>query len=164
MNSFLSTSLQQSVADLYLNRNTCDDEVNILFEINADPKLPGGVLPFANVSRFSQFPEEEEILFMAGSIFHITDVISGNPFSTVKMELCSKEENDLKPLFETLRIEYGGEQVGKDKEASLNSFGIVLFNMERFEIADRFFRRIYYESSNDDPNRVRYAMNIGNVA
>ncbi|CAF2878825.1 unnamed protein product [Rotaria sp. Silwood2] len=164
MSSFLSTSLQRSVAELHINENNRDDEVNVLFEIIADPKLPGGVQPFADVSRFSQFPEEKEVLFMAGSIFHITDVISGGSFSIVKMELCSKEMNDLKPLFETLRNEYGGEQAGKEQEASLNSFAIVLFNMYRYDIADRFFRRIYYESSNNDPNRVRYCLNIGNVA
>ncbi|UJR12530.1 hypothetical protein I4U23_016705 [Adineta vaga] len=164
MNSFLSASLLKDVALLYINQNNRADAVNVLFEISADPKLPGGVKPFANVSRFSQFPEEQEVLFMAGSIFHIMDVISGSSFSTVKMELGSKDNHDIKLLFETLRSEYGGEQAGKDKEASLNSFGTVLYNMNRLDIADRFFRRIYYETPNDDKNRNRYCLNIGNVA
>ncbi|CAF1460349.1 unnamed protein product [Rotaria magnacalcarata] len=149
---------------MYLNKHNCTDEVGILFEIIADPKLPGGVRPFANITTFSQFPEEREVLFMAGSIFRVTDVIIANPFSTVKMELCSENDNHLKTIFESLRLEYGGEQAGKDKEASLNSLGIVLFNMNRYDTANRFFRRIYNESSADDPNRARYCMNIGNVA
>ncbi|CAM4918248.1 unnamed protein product [Rotaria socialis] len=164
MNSFLSTSLQLSVAEILINNNKNDDEVSVLFDINADSKVLGGVQPFANISRFSQFPQEEEVLFMAGSMFHITDVINGDSFSTVKMELCSNEENELKPLFETLRNEYGGELAGKGKEASLNSFGVVLFNMNKFHTADRFFRRIYYETSTDDPNRAQYCQNIGNAA
>ncbi|CAF3855922.1 unnamed protein product [Rotaria sp. Silwood1] len=164
MNSLLSTSLKQNVADIYTTKSDCDNEVNVLFEIIADPKFPGSVKPFANISKLSHFNQEEEVLFMAGSIFYIVDVINEDSFSTVKMKLHSKEENDLNSFFERLCKEYGGEQAGKEKEASLNSLGTILYNMKRYDITDRFFRRIYYETCSDDSNHTGCCLNIGNVA
>jgi tetratricopeptide (TPR) repeat protein len=168
MNSFLSTSLNKSVAQHFVLGNTPDtaesDVVPVLFQIAADPYLRGGVKPFAKVTSSSALSEEEEIVFMAGSIFRVTEVIIEESISTIKMELCSNEDNNLKELFELLRSEYGGEIARKENEASLNSFGIVLYNMDKFDTADRFFRRIYNEVSPDDPNRARYCHNIGNVA
>jgi tetratricopeptide (TPR) repeat protein len=101
---------------------------------------------------------------MAGCIFRVIQVVSGDLFSIVRMELCSNEENDLKSLFESMRSEYGGKLAGKENEADMNSFGTVLFNMDKFDMANIFFRRIYYETSPNDPNRARYYMNSGNVA
>src|SRR5262249_11470275 len=146
------------------NSMTQSDKVPMLFEIEADPHLPGGVKPFARLNNSSSSHGENEILFMAGSLFRVVDIVHEESFSTVKMELCSNKENNLQTIFEALRSEYGGQEAGQENEASLNSFGIILYNMDKFETANRFFRRIYHETSVSDPNRARYCQNIGNVA
>jgi len=147
------------VAEHYISRNDTNveesDEVLVMFQIEANPYLPGGVKPFANIARYSQFPIEDEIIFMAGCIFRVIQVVGEDLFSIVRMELCSNEENDLKPLFESMRSEYGEKLAGKENEADMNSFGTVIFNMDKFDMADRFFRRIYYEACPNDPNRAR---------
>ncbi|CAF3319241.1 unnamed protein product [Rotaria socialis] len=100
-----------TVANIHLDGYNSDDEMRVLLEITTDPKLTDGVQPLSNITRFSQYPEEEEVLFMAGIIFSFTDVIIGDSFSAVKLELRSEEDNDLKSLFETLLNEYRSIQI-----------------------------------------------------
>ena len=136
--SILSTSLRRDVAEIYLTKehNNTDesDEVSVIFQIEADPNLPGGVKSFANIAQFSQFPIEEEIVFMAGCIFRVIEVKITELFFTVRMELCSNEENSLKTLFEVLRREYMGDNLTEEKEMSINSFGIVLYKMKEYDL------------------------------
>ena len=168
MNSFLSTSLKKHAAKHFIGDPDSMvsevDKVRVMFEIEADPHLPGGVKPFARLDTSNNPESEAEVLFMAGSIFKIVEVNHGGTFPTIKMELCSNEVNQLKPIFDTLCSEYGGQEAGKENEASLNSLGIIVYNMDMFDTANRFFRRIYLESDDNDPSRARYCQNIGNVA
>lgn len=169
MNSFLSTSMQQNVAEFYTPINDpiatdALDKVPVIFQIEANPHLPGGIKPFANIQNYSEFPEENEVLFMAGSIFRIIEINNENSSRIVKMELCSNEENDLKALFEWLRREYDGVLAGYENGATLNSFGAALFGIDKYDMADKFFRRIYYEALFYDPDRIQYCLNIGLVA
>ncbi|CAF3245319.1 unnamed protein product [Rotaria sp. Silwood2] len=166
MNSFVSTSLERNVAKFYkTGANHDDNEIGIMFHIKANPCLSGDLIqPFANIVCFSEFPDEKEIVFMAGSIFRIIKIIDENPFPIVEMELFSKEENDLKMLFESLRREFGGLPGGELKKTSIHSLGNFASRMIKFDVADRFFRRSYYESSKDDPNPADYCQNIGMAA
>ena len=166
--SFLSTSFEESVAKFYIGEGehgkASSTEMLVLFEIHADPHLTGNVRPFADISPFSYFSTEREVLFVPGSIFKITGVVFQDPFPIMKMELCSDEENTLKPLLQSLQREYGGQALGFDNEATLNSLGIVLYEMGDLHAADSLFRRVYNESDPDDPQRARYCCNIGNAA
>lgn len=165
--SFLSTSLKKNVAEFYLSQDNMNtdgsDQVSVIFEIEANPNLPGGIKPFADITGFSRFPAEEELLFMVGSIFRVTHVDITEPYSIVRMELCSNEDNSLKPLFEILRQEYKADIVTEGSQTDANSFGVVLYHMKEYDLANRFFHRIYHETSFNDPNRARYCMNIGNT-
>ncbi|CAF1434025.1 unnamed protein product [Rotaria magnacalcarata] len=167
MSSMLSTSLKRNVAKHYLDDGANEeesDEVQVLFEIEADPHRYDSIKPFANITHFSQFPEECEVLFMVGSIFRVTEITNDKQLPIVKMELRSDDDNDLKAIFDILRSEYGEQEMEKSNHASMNSFGTVLLNMSRFNMADKFFRRIYHETPIDDPKRANYCKNIGDVA
>jgi hypothetical protein len=91
MNSFLSTSLSEELAKIYIPGNNTSveesDEVSVIFEIEANPHLPGGIKPFANIADYSQFPEEKEVLFMAGSIFRIINFINEGSFIRVRISV-----------------------------------------------------------------------------
>ena len=74
MNSFLSTSTDRSIALSFLGNSY--DSYNlerVLFEIHADP-YSGTMKPFANISKYSYFTTESEVLFMVGSIFRLQSI------------------------------------------------------------------------------------------
>ena len=50
--------------------DSSDNIEQVLFEIDADPQLDN-IKPFSNITSFSYFPNEEEVLFMIGSIFRL---------------------------------------------------------------------------------------------
>ena len=74
INSFLSASLDPEVAGSFLYDSTNSDHLErVFFHIDADPRRPN-VKPFSNISQFSEYPLEEEVLFMAGSIFRLHNI------------------------------------------------------------------------------------------
>ncbi|CAF2764114.1 unnamed protein product [Rotaria sp. Silwood2] len=74
VNSFFSTSTkyQQVLSFLHVPDNT-DNFKPVLFEINANPTMVT-TKPFADISKYSEFPGEPEILFMLGSIFRLDNI------------------------------------------------------------------------------------------
>ena len=177
VNSFFSTTRNREVAEgLYLRNGDVKQEFvdSVLFEIDADPAMvSGGQKPFADISTFSEFPEEEEVLFMLGSLFEITEVCCRDSSSAsadetlvwiFKMKLCHEDQNDLKAIFHDLRNDFGGREYDGKNEATINSFAIVLYEMHKFELAGKFFRRLLRELPRDDRfTRARCYHNMGNV-
>ena len=167
INSFLSTSTNEKIASIFTFGNnpigTDADEIPVIFQIEANPHLPGGTKPFANIRNYSYFPDEDEVLFMAGCIFRIIEIINESSPRIVRMELCSNEENDLKAVMEWLRREYDGIQADYENGATLNSFGAALFCVDKYDIAGSFFHRMYHEAPLNDPDRIQYSLNIGIV-
>jgi tetratricopeptide (TPR) repeat protein len=177
INSFFSTTRNRDVAEtIYLGEGKVKHELDdyILFEIDANPAMvTSKQRPFADISSFSELPEEEEVLFMLGSIFQITEVCckdsssfaeNDNIIWIFKMKLCPEDQHELKAVFQDLKNEYSEEQ-DHENEVTINSFAIVIFEMHKFELADKFFRRLLRELPRDDQiNRARCYHNIGNVA
>ncbi len=94
-NCFLSTTRQRSLATIFLNQfSKLEDEYqSVLFEIevNCQQQEILDVPPFADISSFSQFPDECEILFSNGSQFEIVEVeySESEHFWIVKLKLVS---------------------------------------------------------------------------
>lgn len=72
-NCFMSTSKNRDVATAFIPRSVAETLVAVLFEIEIDLFATKNAC-FAEISRFSCFPEEEEILFNIGSTFRINSV------------------------------------------------------------------------------------------
>ncbi len=74
-NSMLSTTSDRQVAALFLQPTTRNDELqSVLFEITLKSKLSKTTIqPFAQISNLSFIPNEDEILFMAGTNFELHD-------------------------------------------------------------------------------------------
>ncbi|CAF4788563.1 unnamed protein product, partial [Rotaria socialis] len=71
INSFFSTSIDKKKALSFLNSCDVGDNIEpVLFEIVANPALVTSK-PFADVSPYSEFTDESEVLFMLGSIFRL---------------------------------------------------------------------------------------------
>ncbi|UJR11993.1 hypothetical protein I4U23_016171 [Adineta vaga] len=133
INSFLSTTLYREVASIYLG--DIPDFEKVLFKIDFNPFVDG-IKPFADITFYSEFPQEGEILFMLGSVFLIEDVYCDETNTwIVQLNLCSDHDQVLKSIFQFLR-----------KEASrcdfdLLAFGNVLHDMGQFEQANSYYNR-----------------------
>lgn len=137
INSFLSTSLQRELALFYLgdSSNSFDLE-RVFFKIDADPRLPN-VKPFSEIASMSQFPFEEEVLFMAGSIFRLLDIRQDHKdIWNVRMVLCSDNNCHLQPLLKYLK-----DKLCNEKTTYLH-LGDVLKDMGKIDDAYSYY--MYY--------------------
>ncbi|CAF0713369.1 unnamed protein product [Adineta steineri] len=75
-NSFLSVTRNQQLASIYADTNKpLDKTVALLFQMELDPvKLHMSGKPLASISHLSAFPEEDEFLLSAGTVFCIMSV------------------------------------------------------------------------------------------
>ncbi|CAF1003858.1 unnamed protein product [Rotaria sp. Silwood1] len=161
VNSFLSTSLDQQQALQFLGGSSTSDGVErVLFKIVADPRLEG-IKPFANISSFSYFSQEEEVLIMLGSIFRLVDIHQDvEQVWIIEMRLCSNHDNDLKLVVDQLKKNHGEG----DAETSLLSLGFILLDMGKYDSAEKYFFRFLNEQSNDYQGIARCYYALGNLA
>ena len=159
MNSFLSATLNCQLALFYIFDSTqANDFERVLFDIDADPRLDG-VKPFADITSFSYFCEEKEVLITVGSIFHIIDIChSEDRIWIIRMNMCSDNEHDLKATFEHIKNEYSCEQT------TLLSFGYVLKDMGKFDDAEKYFLRVLNELPSDHENIAQCYHSLGSIA
>ncbi|CAF4702692.1 unnamed protein product, partial [Rotaria socialis] len=137
INSFFSTSIDKKQALSFLNSCDVGDNIEqVLFEIDANPALVTSK-PFADVSSYSEFADESEVLFMLGSIFRLQNVkrSSDSRVWIVRMTLCSDDEHDLKKV-----LIYMKQQLGSG-ETDLETFGKLLWEMGKLDLAEKYFIR-----------------------
>lgn len=73
INTFLSTTASMQIALMYAGKyNESSDTVPVVFCIETNPET--FVRPYANISLYSVFQDEEEVLFAMGSIFRIGNI------------------------------------------------------------------------------------------
>ena len=136
INSFLSTSTNRQLALSFLQSATkTDDLQRILFEIDADPRV-NETKPFANITSFSFFPGEDEVLMMLGSIFRLVHLdCDKDDIWIMRLTLCGDDDHDMKDILDYLkaRLEAG--------ETSLYSFGQVLRDMGKYDAAEKYMHR-----------------------
>ncbi len=160
INSFFSTSTDRSKALSFFNLSKSTENIEkILFEIEANPNLVK-TKPFANISKFSDFPDENEILFMIGSIFRLTNIsfdkIQQNWI--IQMTLASDEENDLREV-----LIYMQKQIG-NKQTDLRILAKILSDMGKFDLAEKYLQRFLKQLSPDDHLRVDLYKDLAKVA
>ncbi|CAF1160522.1 unnamed protein product [Didymodactylos carnosus] len=159
INSFFSTSQNRQLALEFINTITpTNDLKQILFEITVDIRL--STKPFADVTKLSFFKEEEEIIFMLGSVFRITNVIYSKEEQVwvAKLVLCNENDHDLKDLFA-----YHKKKIGKES-TTVVSLGDYLFKMGEFDKAKQYYNRILVELSTIDLSTANCYFGLGNVA
>ncbi|CAF1335203.1 unnamed protein product, partial [Didymodactylos carnosus] len=158
MNSFLSTSKNRKTALSFAQCISVSDETkrSVLFEIEADTRLKDAK-PFADITHVSYYgSREEEVLFMLGSMFRITDVILDDHVWNIKLVLCSEQDNQLKDVFMSMKQDI-------PDETTILSLGNILCQMGDYDKAEQYLQRLLNSLSQDDPNIARCLHNLGNV-
>ncbi|CAF1271683.1 unnamed protein product [Adineta steineri] len=161
VNSFLSTSFKKDIATFYLgdtNHQWIDFE-KVLFEIDADPKVVT-TKPFADISQFSDFSDEFEVLFMLGSIFRLNSIIRDdqNQFWIIQMCLCSDDEHNLKEILMDMKNEIG------NGETNLCILGKVLRGMGHLDLSKKYYYRCLDELSQNDPLLLTVYKDLAKIA
>ena len=107
------------------------DIQSVLFEINAD--YNHDTKPFCDITKFSHFNQEQEVLFSIGYVFRIESVQNlDNGLCKVTLTLTKEEDEQLKQLKEHFQIEL-------DKRFNLNSLGELMLHIGKYEYAQQYF-------------------------
>jgi tetratricopeptide (TPR) repeat protein len=160
INSFFSTSTKYEQALSFLDiPDDADNLAPVLFEIHADPKMVT-TKPFADISSYSKFPDESEILFMLGSIFRLNSVKynKNDKIWIIHMTLCSDNELDLKQVLTSMKKQLG------TGETNLQTLSKLLGEMGQPNLAGKYLIRLLEQLSPDDPSRGDLYEVLGKLA
>ncbi|CAF2648846.1 unnamed protein product [Rotaria sp. Silwood2] len=160
VNSFFSTSMDKQRALAFLNSSNATDNLEpVLFEIDADPTM-ATTKPFADISPFSQFPREAEILFMLGCIFRLKSIYRSGDSQVwiIQMVLCSDNEHQLKYVLVNMK-----EQIGSGK-TDLRTLGRLLSRMSKFDLAEKYMIRLLEQLPLNHPLLYDLYQDLGEFA
>ncbi|CAF1521100.1 unnamed protein product [Rotaria sordida] len=160
VNSFVSTSMDKQRALTFLNTSNATDSLErVLFEIDADPTM-ATTKPFADISPFSQFPREAEILFMLGSIFRLKSIhrYGDSQVWVIRMVLCSDNEHELKYVLMNMK-----QQLGSGK-TDLRTLARLLSEMNKTDLAEKYFMRLLEQLPSSDPLLYDLYQDLGKLA
>ena len=144
-NSFLSTSRDRDQALAFLHQSE-EHLQKMIFEITADSPLKN-IQPFSDITRYSSLPEEEEILFMVGSIFRLQSIDTDEQHRRiVRLKLCDGNAHDVQTMFEYVKRDYG------DGTTNLLAFGKLLWKMGKFAQAETYVLRLLKELPDNHPH------------
>ncbi|CAF1340036.1 unnamed protein product, partial [Rotaria sordida] len=138
-----------------------DDKENleaVLFQIDADPKM-AITKPFADITEYSEYKDEAEVLFMLGSIFRLDSVNRSKHGQVwiIQMTLCNDDEHDLKQVLMDMREQY------LSKETNLQKLGKILLEMGKSDLAQHYFIRMLEQLPSNDPLRIDLYLDLATL-
>ncbi|CAF1171122.1 unnamed protein product [Adineta steineri] len=160
MKSFLSTSRDRRIAEIFADAGAQSDAKEVafvIFIINANPDENNTRLrPFADITKTSVFEEaENEILFMLGTVFRITNVAQDmNRRWIVSMTACNQEDMELNQLFSWFK---DGHSISGTDDETFHSVGMLLLGMGMPYETDRLYRHMLSEYKLFPPDDVELA-------
>ncbi|CAF0828504.1 unnamed protein product [Didymodactylos carnosus] len=118
-------------------KETINDHLMQRIEIDTSIEI---TKPFCDISYFSCFPVEQEVLFMLGSIFRIDNVIFNENEEVwhLKLTLCDENDNDMKDLVRYM-------------QRDLENPGDLLLKLGEYDKAEIYYNRTMRELKQNDP-------------
>ena len=160
INSFFSTSISYDAAMSFLSgRKGTTNLESVLFEIEVSSETINAK-PFADISKYSDFPEEAEILFMLGSIFRLNEISCSKDGQIwiIQMTLCGNDEHDLQVVLADMKQQYESE------EMNLRTLGKFLWEMGKLDMAEKYFMRLLEQLSPNHSLRGTLYMDLSQLA
>ena len=160
MKSFLSTSLNREIAEMFAGGKTPPNTEGIayvMFIIDAIPSENNKKLrSFADITGSSYFgASEREILFMSGSVFQITNVEQDvNGQWVISMTTCDQEDIVLETLFSWI----GDRQNTNETDGEIcHRFGELLLSVGMTYETEKFYHHMLKEHNLFPPNNNEFA-------
>ncbi|CAF1365984.1 unnamed protein product [Didymodactylos carnosus] len=145
INGFLSTSRSKEVARMFTTTSDrLSTEIGVLYEIVCDLNELNGSTNFADISKHSDFPDEE-VLFDLETTFQIlsVDQIENENIHLIKLKATSEGLEFVQDYNALYR-----EQV-KEKTVRV-AFGDLLIETGRYDQAQLYFENLYKNSPSED--------------
>jgi tetratricopeptide (TPR) repeat protein len=160
LNGFVSTTKDKHIGLDFIRNFWQEGFEPVLFKIDVDMTNEHSVA-FADVSEFSKYPEEKEVLFSIGSVFSVESVEFDNVGDELELHiihLSIKQDNQL-TVTKYIEQTYARNVDSADKAVL---FGKLLFDMGESEAAIKYFSDALDRLS-DHNNHLRpiYLNNLG---
>ncbi|UJR12691.1 hypothetical protein I4U23_016865 [Adineta vaga] len=156
---FLSTSKDNNVASMYAGdmSTTSDEELHILEEIFINPMNCKTVF-YADVSEYSYFKDEGEILLSIGSVFRVKSIseIRKGILYKVQLELVDNDEKMIEELHQYLELNI-------ENESTLLTLSSFLLWMGKYDKARYYCDILLTKLAEDDPDRSVICTQIGYI-
>jgi tetratricopeptide (TPR) repeat protein len=156
INGFVSTSLQQSVAEQFLSHGSRrrTDVQKVLWIIEADIRMDDVI--FAYVAPFSLHSEEEEVLFNIGSAFRIDDVTLHDRTNIwlVKATATNAGSHAISEYMELIKNDL-------DETSEKVIFGTLLMDMGKYVTAQHYFEDLIGHTAKNHPDLPAFHYNLG---
>ncbi|CAF1073745.1 unnamed protein product [Rotaria sp. Silwood1] len=157
INSFLSACLDRGLALYYLYEP--NDLQRVLFEIDTDIQS-NDMNHFGYIKLVNYCEENEQILFMLGSIFRIENIfLNDDEIWIIQMKLCTENDYQLKLIFNFLINEYNYGQ-----ENNIFSFGEFLIKQGCLNEVEKYYIRLIDEFSDHPDNLIQCYNELGKLA
>jgi tetratricopeptide (TPR) repeat protein len=156
-NNFLSTSKNRNLSLVFAN-NTPENSkmVRILFVMKINPTQ--STTPFASIKNFSQYSNEDEVLFSMHTVFRIGEVTlidENNRLFEVKLTLTSDNDKELRELTDYIRKETDPNEKGWHR------LGRVLLKMGESEKAEQVYEILLGQATaEDEKGRIYHLLGL----
>lgn len=154
-NGFWSTSRNRGRALLFSAlRSQQRDVVPVVFEITCDINNTNRNVIFSDISKLSQHPKEEEVLFDISTCFQILSVQEDKNIWVIKLIIADNEES--------LAQDYFTEKSYEIENESLELMvGILLCEVGHYKQAEKHFEKMLINPKEEDISSI--ALNLGLV-
>ncbi|CAF4480491.1 unnamed protein product [Rotaria sp. Silwood2] len=152
-NGYLSTSRLKSLALHFATKHTRkNDDISVLFHIQCNIEQVDKNIIFADIHEFSQFPEEQEVLFGLNCCFEIESIEENEPVKIIKMNLSNEGQNITKGFIELTQKE-------TDELSVSIVFGRLLCSIGEYDKSQKYFQKLLHDSNDEDHAWIEF--NIG---
>jgi tetratricopeptide (TPR) repeat protein len=157
LNGFVSTTRDERIAMEFVKHHIYEGLESVLMKIDVDMTSEHGVT-FADISKFSKYPEEREVLLSVGTVFRVksVDLDKNQQLYIVHLELSQHDQLTVNKYIEQTYAKH----VDSNDQSVL--FGKLLCDMGECESAIKYFLDAL-ECLSDHNNQFRavYLNNIG---
>ncbi|CAF2400065.1 unnamed protein product [Rotaria sp. Silwood2] len=153
INGYLSTSRRKSLALNFAMKPTKRIDVfPVLFHIHCDIKHIDKNIIFADIHQFSQYPDEQEVLFDLNACFQIESIEEHESLQIIKLNLSNEGQQITKDYIKLT------EQETEELSVSI-VFGRLLCNLGEYDKSQKYFQQLLNDSNNEDHAWIEF--NIG---
>jgi tetratricopeptide (TPR) repeat protein len=152
-NGYLSTSrLRQQALTFAKKRTKRTDAVPVLFQIECAVQQLGDSLIFADIAKFSNYENEEEVLFDLSAAFRLTSIQQDGPVWIVNMSASGDGKALARDYIEIMRRET------EEKSVAI-MFGRLMCQMGEYQKSKKYFEQLLNDPNGEDLAWIEF--NIG---
>ena len=154
-NGYLSTSRDRLRALSFAKKSTKrPDVIPVLFQIHCDIKQIGHSVIFADIEKFSVFPQEQEVLFDVDAAFRIDSIETNGERKIINMTVTNEAQNVGRHFIEET------QRHAEDQSIPI-VFGRLMCNLGEYDKSQKYFEQMLNEPNGEDFAWIEY--NIGRV-